>query len=431
MCEKIKLGLSRNRLFEPDSTVVFCGKYKQEISSVELNKTLKMLCNKEPVITSVIDFADDGAYIHTGNVQQEVVLSSDDCECVMNSYCQKPLKFNEKLFEFTLSSDGFLVIAGHTCVCDSKSLLRLAVYITQFYEKTDLNIEPSVIRTFSQKGTLPIDIVSPLTNKLSSELDDEWRKERRSYTLEDFQKYSDEYLQKTSVPLFIRKKISAQVLSKAKSRCTEEGVDFSSLVYFSFYKALLGNIDVPQKSSKMRISADRRFFHGKDDVFGVGAYNGTVCVSLSKKELRKPELEQLKAFHLDVYRALTSPFRVFSDEMLLASVQPEYCDSSYIYMMKGNKLKSAKNLAQTYGCMNKELCECFYCNLTQVYWRALRSFSDIMLREPFKYNRSAFSVSFVEGAEHSVVELRFDNKKISEDVAQRAFSTAIEQIENF
>ena len=91
----------------------------------------------------------------------------------------------------------------------------------------------------------------------------------------------------------------------------------SSFVYFCFYKALREFVKIDKKSSKMRLYADRRFFHGKDDVFSVGPYNGTVCVSLTAKELRKTQEEQLKLFHLDTYRALTSPFRVFSDEAIL------------------------------------------------------------------------------------------------------------------
>lgn len=431
MCEKIKLGLSRNRLFEPDNTVVFYAKYNKSFDVDDLNKTLKMLCYKEPVITSVIDFSEDGAYIVPGKVQQKVVVSDYGYRVVADSYIKKPLKFTDKLFEFTLSKDGYLVIAGHTCVCDSKSLLRIAGYIVAFYEKTDLNVEDGVIRTFSEKGSLPVDVISPLTNKLSSELDDEWRKERRGYSLADFEKINSKYLQESFACSFAEKQVSFEEISKVKKKCADEGIDFSSLVYFSFYKALLNNVKVTKKSSKMRISADRRFFHGKEDVFSVGAYNGTVCVSLSKKELKKDVLSQLKTFHLDVYRALTSPFRVFSDEILLANVQPEYCDSSYIYMMNGNRLKSAKKLAQTYGCMNEELCECFYCNLTQAYWSKLTGYSDLMVYEPFKYNRSAFSVSFVDSVQQSKILFRFDSKKVSEEVACRILSEAIDQIKSF
>ena len=43
MSGRIKLGLTRNRLFEFNNTVVFCGKYKSFIDENEANKALKML----------------------------------------------------------------------------------------------------------------------------------------------------------------------------------------------------------------------------------------------------------------------------------------------------------------------------------------------------------------------------------------------------
>lgn len=432
MSEIYKLGLSRNRLFEPDSTVVFYGKYKSDFDSAELKKALKMLCVKEPVITAAVELRDNGeGYLETQKVKLELCESELSAEEIVDSYKKEPLKFYEKLFEFTLSADGYLVIAGHTVMCDAKSLLRLAGYLIDFYEKKALSVEPSVIRTFSEKGTLPVDVVSPIVNKLSSELDDDWRKERKSFTLEDFKECSAKYLSNLPRINSVKIILSPHMLGGAKKRCEEEGIDFSSLVYFSFYKSLIKNVKVSKKSSKMRLYADRRFFHGKDDVFSVGAYNGTVCVSLSKKELRKSVTEQAKAFHLDAYRALTSSFRVFSDEILLFNVRPEYCDSSFIYMMKGNKLKSSKNLAQTYGCLNNELCECFYCNLSQQYWSSLHAFESVMVFEPFKFNRSDFSVSVTDNLNSCQAELFFNSDRVEISVAQRIFDDAIEQIKSF
>ena len=54
MKRKIKINLSRPRLFDFQNVVSFVGEYKDEFDLKELNKALKMLSVKEPLITSVI-----------------------------------------------------------------------------------------------------------------------------------------------------------------------------------------------------------------------------------------------------------------------------------------------------------------------------------------------------------------------------------------
>jgi hypothetical protein len=174
----------------------------------------------------------------------------------------------------------------------------------------------------------------------------------------------------------------------------------------------------------MRVFADRRYFHGGNNNYSVGAYNGTVCVHLTKNELKKTENEQLKLFHIDLYRAVTSPFRVFSEDVMLSNVQNNFCDSSYMYMAGENKFKSSKNLAETYGCMNEELCEFFYCNLTQKFWNALDFYSDVFVREPFKPCRGPFSVSALESTEGCFCELRYDTSRVSEKEAKEILEKA-------
>jgi hypothetical protein len=196
-------------------------------------------------------------------------------------------------------------------------------------------------------------------------------------------------------------------------------------LYFCFYKAFCGNIQFAKNASKMRIYADRRFFHGAADDFSVGAYNGSVCISLSKAEQKKSDVEQLKAFHTDSYKAQTSPFRVFSDEILLANIDQCLCDAAYMCLAGVNKTKMVRDFATTYGCMNKELCDCFYCNLTQRYWAGLRAFSNIMVYEPFKQSRAPLSLSAVEDDDGCRISLRYNAEFIDEAVAQKIVDEAM------
>ncbi len=424
MSERYKLGLSRNRLFEFNNTVVFYGRYKADIVENEAVKVLKMLSVKEPVITSVIEYEDNGdAYIVTDVADIKMNFSSLNVKELSSKYQREPLDFTEKLFEFSVSSDGFLVIAGHTVVCDAKSLLRLASYFISFYEKTNLSVESSEIYTFSKQGTLPVDVVSPMINKLSSELDGKWQKDIVKYSVEDYKKASEKYFSTFPQVGEISFCISHDERALLRKKCEALNVDFSSMLYFCFYTAILNNVKAPKNSSKMRIYADRRFFHGAKDIYSVGAYNGMACSSLKPRDAKKSLNDKLKAFHTEVYRAVTSPYRVFADEVLLASLSSTYCDSSYIYMAGKNKFKSSKTLAENYGCMNMELCDCLYCNLTQQYWSTLSALGNVFVKEPFKL-RSNMGLTIIETKTGCEILFEYNKSKFSDDVVNSVVSQA-------
>ncbi len=431
MADKYKLGLSRNRLLEFENTVVFCGKYKGTLNQEDARKAMKMLSFKEKIISASIQLEDGfQAYIVADSVESEITFSQINADELVEGYVKSPLLFAERLFEFTFSADGYLVIAGHTAVCDAKSLLRLAKSFIAFYEKNDMSIEPNGIYTFAEPKSLPVDVASPIVNKLSSELDNKWQKVKKVYTFEEYLAARAQYIENKACVKEKTHYIPAEKLQQYISFCEHTAIDFSSLLYFSFYKAICKNVQYNKNASKMRIYADRRFFHGAGDNFSVGAYNGSVCISLSNKEQKKSDAEQLKAFHLDSYKAQTSAFRVFSDEILLANVEPSLCDAAYMCLAGVNKAKMVKNFASTYGCMNKELCDCFYCNLTQRYWADLQAFENIMVQEPFKQGRAPLALSAVEDECGCRIMLRYNAAEIDEAVARKVVNEATACMEN-
>ena len=425
MSEKYKLGLSRNRLFQFNSTVVFCGKFKCKAEPTDVGKALKMLANKVPAITARVELEENSdAFIVTGSVEPVAVFSELDAEKIVSGYEKNPLCFNNGLYEFTVSCDGYFIIAGHTVFCDTKSLLRLAKFFAEFYTKTTLSVEAENIYTFSEPKSLPVDVISPLVNKLSSELDDKWQKDSRCFSVDDFNIAQKSYLEKMGEVGNVSFNLSTEKVAKIREKATEIQVDFSSVVCFAFYKAIRETVKCEKGSSKIRVWADRRFFHGGNKNYSVGAYNGTVSVHLTSKELRKSEEEQIKLFHTDLYKAVTSPFRVFSDEVLLHNVQNSYCDSAYMYMSGEIKSKSSKNLAENYSCMNKELCEFFYCNLTQQFWQGIDFYENITVTEPFMPYRSRFSVSVCESSEGCSCVMHFDKSAVSEKQVQAIINKA-------
>ncbi len=411
MSEKYKVGLSRNRLFEFNNAVVFYGKlsgYNKET----LSKALKLLCLKEPLVTAVAILQKNGeCYIETDSVTQEFVLSERSADEVKKDYAVNGLDFTCKLFEFVLCNDGYLVIGAHTLVADCKSLLRLAMQFAALCENGVASVSPSGIETFEETTALPMEVNSPLTDKLSAELDSGWQKKHHVWDADDYKKARKLYDAKKLYSDEIVFELDDAETAELMSFCDDEGVDLSSVVAFAIYKALYDRMKPQKKHSRMCIHADRRLFLQNADNVLVGAFNGFCEASLSDKERELSLSEQIKAFHNSCYKGITSPFKTFYDEVLLMKVSPSYCDSAYMYLAGVVKDKVARKLAQNYGCMNEQLCEFFSCNLDQEYWAGLKVYADISVSEPLK-DRFALNVSFLRFGGVCKVIVKFNNQRL-------------------
>ncbi len=412
MSEKYKVGLCRNRLFEFDNAVVFCGKLT-DCDEGKLNRAIKLLCLKEPVITAVATLCENSeCYLETDFVTQEVILSKLAVADIKHQIGLKGVDFSDKLFEFVLSADGYLVIAAHTLVADCKSLLRLAMELSELYENEAKSVSPSATEMFADITTLPMEVNSPLTDKLSAELDSGWQKKSKVFGIEDYNSAKKIYEENRRYSRDVKISIDSARTTELKSFCIENNVDLSSVIAFAFYESLYDEIKPSKKQGKVCIHADRRLFLPCDNV-QVGPFNGFCESSLSEKERKLTLTEKIKAFHLSFYKGVTSPFKTFYDEVLLMKVSPSYCDSAYMYLAGTVKDKASKKLAQNYGCMNEQLCEFFSCNLEQVYWSGLKRYNDIYVAEPLK-NRFAANVSLliVEGT--CEIFIKFNNSRLDE-----------------
>lgn len=425
MSETFKVGLSRNRLFEFNNTVVFCG-IMTGCDKEKLKKALKLLCLKEPVITSVATLCESGeCYIETDVVSQELVVSDKTAREVKNELAATGLDFDEKLFEFVLSRDGYLVISAHTSVADCKSLLRLAMELADLCESCANSVSPMGIEVFSDATALPMEVNSPLTDKLSAELDSDWQKKRCKWSVEDYKTAKTIYNEKRSFSDELTIQITSERTAELTEICREQGVDLSSVIGFVFYKALYNKLSPEKKHSRMCIHADRRFFIQNAEKVFVGPFNGFCEASLGDKERKRDLMGQIKAFHSSCYKGVTSPFKTFYDEVLLMKVSPSYCDSAYMYLAGCVRDKVSGKLAQSYGCMNEQLCEYFSCNLDQKYWSGLKNYSDISVTEPLK-ERFAVNISALKIDGACEITLRFNNRRLDEEGAQGVIAEAMD-----
>ncbi len=426
MSERYKLGLTRNRLFEFDNCVLFCGKLEGGFDESELQKAFKMLCLKEPLITSKIELQDDGdAFVETECVEQKLVKVSKTRSDIFAEYEINGIDFWDKLFEFSVSSDGFLVIAAHTAVCDAKSLLRLALKLSAFYNKETVIVEPSEINLFSESVDLPVEVASPITDKLSAELDSQWVKKPQMFSVDDYKKAKSIYAENRSLRGELCEIISGDTLLRLEEYCSENNLDVSSVIAFCFYDSLVKNIGKNKKYNKMNIYADERFFFENFKGYDVGAFNGVITADLNKKENGKTLDERIKQFHLDCYKGSTSPFRVFYDDSLLMKVSPFLCDSSYMYKVGLNKNKVSKKLAENYGCSNEKICDYFACNLEQDFWNGLEKFSVIDVREPLKMRSSTY-VGFIRRKGEGYMIFSYKKDKCSDSQAQAVMEKSLQ-----
>jgi hypothetical protein len=431
MSEKYTLGLTRNRLFSLDNTVVFIGVNKEAFDERECTKALKMLAAKEPVITAAIELNDDAsADVVLGKTEPFVAFSEDDALALEKLYDQNGINFSERLFEFTVCGGNTLVIGAHTSVCDCKSLLRLAKLFIGFYNHDSLSVEPSDVLTFPDAKSLPAKLNSPIIDKLSADLESKWKGDGVKFTVDDFMKASKEYsVKKADVGVLTERLSSDEKVSLAKY-CSDNELDLSSVVAFGFYDAVYGMVDVPKRARKLSAYSDRRFFLSCAENCSVGPFNGNVDVSLKPKDKKLDDEGRLKAFHLALYKGVTSAFRSFYDELLLMKLPPVYCDASYMSTAGCYSSRAASRLADNYGCNDKRMLGSFSCNLTQKYWLPLTSFEEVRVSEPFVRKFCAMIDIFICDGDVKIV-FRYNKAKITDERAVEIAEKAMKMIRSF
>lgn len=431
MSEKIKLGLTRNRLFEFDNCVLLCGKYNCGFDKERLKKTLKLLCLKEPIITSRIELEEDGtAYVVTDVVGQEIRFSEECSEDVLSHYEENGLDFWDGLFEFSVTADNCLVIAAHTAVADAKALLRLACDFSVFYREPMVSVEPSVINLISEKNNLPIEVASPVIDRLSADLDTKWHKSPKFFSVDDYKKAKESYKKQKASRGHINKTLDSDVVVGLREYCARNNMDVSSAVAFAFYEALVKNIGGKKKFNKMNIYADERLFFDNFNDYRIGAYNGTVSAYLRKKDETKSVDDKAKQFHLDCYKGATSTFKVFYDDVLLMRVSPSFCDSAYMVKAGVFKNKVSQRLADNYGCSSEVICDYFFCNLDQKYWSEADNYTSLDFCEPLKMRSATYLNFIIHNGEGNIV-FKFKEDKCDPQKAEKIANDAMEIIMEF
>ncbi len=428
MTTNYKIGLSRCRLFDFQNVVTFAGEYKEEFNEKELQKTLKMLSVKQPLITSQIELSENSeAILHPERVEPEFIFAETDVDELVDDKKTQGLNFWEKLFEFYVLNKNTLVVFSHTVVSDAKSLLVLVKQLLAYYNKETVSVEPEKIKLFKTEAEIPLEAESFVADKVTEVLNNDWLIKSNRFTVEDYKRAKEKFWQNytgfKNTDFVFSDELTALLTEKSK----ELKVDASSLVAFALFKAFSNENKPKDKSIKMNMTLDRRPYFVDRASYSVGAFNGTTALELSGKQGNLTE--QAKEFHKTYYKKFSECFSAFYNEMFLGKLEPAFLDSMFMYKAGLFKGKPTKKLATLYGCEQKFLLGFSSYNLNQKTWEKLSTFTHILVNEPHKSNQCV-TFSLVMG-EKNTLYIEWEKSVFSDEKIQNllnCFVSLLKQI---
>ncbi len=432
MSEKIKLGLTRNRLFSFHNCVSFCGKAESDFDIAECEKALKMLWIKEPLLSGAVELEADGtAYVVLDENQAFLEVSQDSAMEYIWKKKMEGFDFSGKLFSFAVVEGNTLCICGHTAVADARSLMYLAGEFMAFYEKKTLDVNPSEISLISETREMPSNVFSVVVDRLASGLEVGWQKKTSVFDVQDYRNARKRYFEKQDSVGVLERTVSPELMTDLKAFAEREKVDVSSLVAFAFYESLCSALGGRRKYRKLNVQSNSRVFFEQGTQMKMGAFNSFFVVEKKKKrKMPKTLYNNAVNFHAEIYKRAISAFSVFYNEFFYMRLSEAFADSQYMYCAGLFKHKYSKKLANTYGCANEVLGEFCSYNLNQTYWSDLNSFCEVLPAEPLKM-RSTSLITFVEKEGCSTVFLSYKKGKISDSVALGITEKAMDILGNF
>ena len=359
-----KLGLTRNRLFETENCVVLCARFAQAPDGQELNKALAMLAAKHPILTAAVTLDGGTAVVTPDKVKPQAEPVNENGEDAAQALQREGLNFWEQLFTFRLAADSTLLAAGHTAVCDVKTLVLLTGELLAFYDRRTLDIAEAELHLFSDETELPLSVFSPLIDKTAGSLNYDWVKSPRDFAPEDYAVAKAEYTQSAPAVKTVEYVLNEEETTQLTEYCAEAKIDVATAVAYAFYRALGKTVKLKPNENAVLWNADRRVFFGPDNAFDVGAYDGAVSVKLAKRQKGTP----VQAMQHDAYQKLTSCFSAFYGDVFGMKLLPALADASHLFAAGALRNKAAKRTALHYGCMDKRLFSYTFLNFDLAYW---------------------------------------------------------------
>lgn len=412
MSKNYKIGLSRCRLFDFQNVVTFVGEYKEAFNEKELQKSLKMLSVKQPLITAQIELCENSdAVVCLERIEPKIVFVNSDVNEFVNKRKAEGIDFWDELFQFFVLNENTLVVFSHTVVSDAKSLLLLVKQLLSYYNKETVSVEPEKVKLFKDKTEIPLEAESFVADKVTEVLNNNWLLKPESFSTEDYKKAKEKFLDSYTGFKNTEFVFDDGLTYLLNEKAEELKADVSSLVAFALLKSLNKNIKTKEKSNKMNVTLDRRPYFVERSDYSVGAFNGLTTLEISGKS--SSVKEQAKDFHNTYYKKFSECFNAFYSELFLNKLEPAFLDSMYMYKAGLFKEKSTKKLATLYGCEQKYILGFSSYNLNQNVWGKLSTFNHISVNEPHKSNECV-TTALVMGKKNTL-HFAWDNRAFSDE----------------
>ncbi len=431
MYRKIKLGLTRNRLFEFCNCVSFFGTVESAFDENGLRKALKMLFLKYPIISSKTELVktDGEAYILLDSVKPEIDFVEESYDDFVSEKINGGIDFSNKNFEFYILNEKTLCIFAHTTVADNYFLMILASELMRFYNVEKLSVEENSVCVFSDLSSIPVKAFSPITDKLTSELQLEWLRKPMSFEVEDYKKARAKYYADEGSEAYVKSAFNSEFLNKLKAFSRNNKMDISSVIAFCYYDSLCKNNIGDKKHKKIYFQTNRRCILSDSSEYIQGAHNGLLDVFTESKKKTSSFDERLKVFHQKLYKSFCSVSGNFEKDFFLMKLSPAFCDSAYMSRAGLNKSKISQKLSKNHLCGVDEAGEFAFVNFSQDYWQGLRCFVDVVSSEPLKTRALTF-LQFDYSENGARFILKYRDNIIPKEKAEKVLADLIKTIEN-
>lgn len=430
MYDKIKLGLTRNRLFEFCNCVCFVGKVKESFDEIEIKKALKMLSLKYPIISSRTELSESNgeACVVLGSVDCEIDFVEAFCDDFVSEKINHGINFTRKNFEFYVINKNTLCIFAHTTVADNYFLMTLASDLMNFYNKTSVSSEPCSVFLFSELSSIPVKAFTPVIDKLTSELEVKWSQKNKGFSADDYKKARKSFYDTEGVERLIKTSLDSSIFNKLKVFCEENKVDLSLVVAFCYYDALCKNNISDKKHKKIYFQTNRRCMMSGASEYIQGAHNGLLELFTDRKNKTKPFKVRLIDFCRRGYKSFCSVSNNFEKDFFLMHLSSSFCDSAYMNRAGLYKSRISRKLSENHLCGVGEAGEFAFVNYSQSYWAGLRCFDEIFSSEPLKPRTLTF-LQLDYDKDKAYLVLKYRDKSIAYEKAESLLNDVKNNIE--
>lgn len=421
-----KLGLSRSRVFALENCVTFSGDFVDGVNGKTLSDALKILQEKYPLVSCTLELREDGEAYAVENANVQVIRKVDaDIGEFLENIRRDGLDFTKELFSFYFINGKTLVIAGHTAVCDVRSLALLACDLASLCLHKPLSAARCEVELLSKISDLPANATTGIAGRVSNSLNYAWVKNGRVFSAEDYRTAFEKYASSREERKTVSLRLTKDETEKIAEACRAKNADIASAGAFFVYEALKNKFGVQSKNGSVLWQCNERLFLGENEVYGVGPFNSVSTVKVPAKS--KKGILPFDAFQDETYKKHATCFNAFYDSVFLAEILPSLCDAAHLYEAGAFANRTAKSLAEKDFCLRESLLGCSFLNFDQQYWQRIKAFSNVRTSEPFSRRmRYNLNMSLADG--ELLFELCYRSGEQNESVMNSVLENAVNEL---